>query len=378
MMMEDHRDWIVAKVDVRNAHNEIWRAAILSALEAEPTLQHLAWFAAAVLAPHTGLETGGEQWGEQGEGETQGDPKASAFFAIAIQQAVRRFDADLAVVGGKARFGNDDGYGCGPPEVVYPALARFETAIRDECGLTLQRQKTEIFAWGELPTNTPPELKRAGKMVDGVFQPGFDCYGIPLGTNIYVSQALWEKAEEVKRDMEKVADILHKDSQALWVALHRSLAHKMDYHLSLCYPSAILPVADYLDSVLWAVFERAVGQHVPRQEEGLGTECVLEIPVDTMAGRSFQELFCLQPIRLRGFGLRSFTDTSSAAFIGGLENGDGIGWRGGRERMVAGPPGVWDTHWCRVRSQLGVAAEGGGAVCGLPRQGIGRHPCHWT
>ena len=30
MAMEEHRDWVVAKVDVRNAHNEIWRSAIIS------------------------------------------------------------------------------------------------------------------------------------------------------------------------------------------------------------------------------------------------------------------------------------------------------------------------------------------------------------
>ena len=56
----------------------MWRLAIITCLEAEPTLQHLSWFAAVVLAPSTGLETGDEQWGEQGEGETQGDPKAPA------------------------------------------------------------------------------------------------------------------------------------------------------------------------------------------------------------------------------------------------------------------------------------------------------------
>ena len=242
-----------------------------------------------------------------------------AFFATAIQQAVRSFDAELAVAGGVARFGNDDGYGCGPPEVVYPALARFETTLREECGLTLQRQKTEIFAWGELPVNTPPKLKMAGMIVDGEFQPGFDCYGIPLGTDSYVSQALWEKAAEVKRDMKQVAEILSEDSQALWVALHRSLAHKMDYHLSLCYPSDIKPVAVYLDEVLWSVFERVVGQHMPWVEEGLGIECVLDMPVDSMVGCSFQELFTRLPIRIRGFGLRSLVDTAPAAFIGVVE-----------------------------------------------------------
>ena len=167
MMMEEHRDWVVVKLDVRNAHNEVWRSAIIKALEADPTTQHLAWFAAVILAACSGLETGGKMWGEQGDGETQGDPKAPAFFAMAIQAIVRILDAELRAGGGKARFGNDDGYCGGPPEVVFPALARFETKLREECGLVLQRDKTEVFAWGELPEITPPELKRAGVMVQG-------------------------------------------------------------------------------------------------------------------------------------------------------------------------------------------------------------------
>ena len=149
------------------------------------------------------------------------------------QRAVCQFDEELQAAGGKARFGNDDGYGCGPPYVVFPALARLAENLKNECGLTLQRDKTEIFAWGELPPNTPPELKRAGMMVNGAFEPGFDCYGIPMGTDAFVHQALQVKAAGVKRDMEQFCKILAKDSQALWVALHRSLAHKMDYHLSL-------------------------------------------------------------------------------------------------------------------------------------------------
>ena len=77
-MMEEHKDRVVTQVNVSNAQSKVWRLAIITCLEAEPTLQHLSWFAAVVLAPSTGLETGDEQWGEQGEGETQGDPKAPA------------------------------------------------------------------------------------------------------------------------------------------------------------------------------------------------------------------------------------------------------------------------------------------------------------
>ena len=62
-----------------------------------------------------------------------------------------------------------------------------------------------------------------------------------------------------------------------------------------------------------------MGQHVPRLEEGLGLECVVDVPVDNLQGRSFQDHLVRLPIRLRGFGLRSLADTSPVAFIGGLE-----------------------------------------------------------
>ena len=93
----------------------------------------------------------------------------------------------------------------------------------------------------------------------------------------------------------------------------------MDYHLSLCYPSDILTIAAHLDSVFWSMLERAAGQQIPRSDSGLGYECMLNVPVDTMAESSFQELFMRSPIKLRGFGLRSLVQSIPAAFIGGVE-----------------------------------------------------------
>ena len=78
-MSEMRRDYVVVKVDLKNAYNEISRSAIIENLQAEPSLQHLAWFAAVTLSPETGLESRGELWGRTSEGETQGDPKAGAF-----------------------------------------------------------------------------------------------------------------------------------------------------------------------------------------------------------------------------------------------------------------------------------------------------------
>ena len=78
MMIEENPDFVVIKVDLRNAHNEVSRASIIEELEAEPTLRHLAWHAATVLAPNHGLEVGGVKWGEQEDGERQGDSEAPA------------------------------------------------------------------------------------------------------------------------------------------------------------------------------------------------------------------------------------------------------------------------------------------------------------
>ena len=135
------------------------------------------------------------------------------------------------------------------------------------------------------------------------------------------------------------------------------LAHKMDYHLSLCYPSDILPAAEYLDKILWGVFEQAVGQQVPRKEQGLGVECVLNLPVDTLQSKSFQEISVRLPIRLRGFGLRSFAETAPQAFIGGVE-------------MALGG-GEAEQSWWRILLESGsrTGVEYGGCWTKLQREG---------
>jgi hypothetical protein len=74
-LIEQNREWVVFKMDLANAFNENARAAVIKTLEAEPTLKHLACFAATVLEPYYGLETGWRRWGETGEGGTQGAPE---------------------------------------------------------------------------------------------------------------------------------------------------------------------------------------------------------------------------------------------------------------------------------------------------------------
>ena len=275
MMCEERRDFIVVKLDMRNAHNEVSRAAVLEALEREPTLRHISWHAATCLASHTGLESGGELWGEAGEGMSQGDPEASGWFCVAWHEDVRELDAALAAHGGMARFGNDDGYLVGPANVVFQALEIFARNVREKCLLHLQVTKTEVFSWdGVLPPQAPQGMKVAGVQVGDVWQPGFVCYGIPVGTPAYVKHMLWDKVQEVRGEIDKVKEVLgEKDGQAIWCILKCSLAQKLDWHLSLCYPSDIREAAEGLDNILWETLQFASQLHIPRQDECLGAEC---------------------------------------------------------------------------------------------------------
>ena len=131
MMMEENPDFVVIKVDLRNAHNEVSRAAIIEEREEEPTLRHLAWHAATVLAPQHGLEIGGIKWGEQEEGKRQVDGEAPAYFAVAIQKDVRKLDELVSTSGGASLFGNDDGYVVAPLEVAKDGISSFKLGLRE-------------------------------------------------------------------------------------------------------------------------------------------------------------------------------------------------------------------------------------------------------
>ena len=147
------------------------------------------------------------------------------------------------------------------------------------------------------------------------------------------------------------------------MVLHRSIQHKMDYHLSLFYPSDILAAARYLDNVLWGMLESVINQHIPRKDEGRGFECLLDIPVFSMEGQSFQELLVRSPVRLRGFGLCSMEESSAAAFIGAAELAlpsfsGSLGLCRQLEHLLGGGPSEGDSWWrCLVDSGCRTAQE---------------------
>ena len=100
--------------------------------------------------------------------------------------------------------------------------------------------------------------------MDGNFQPGFLCYGVPVGTDLYVTHMLEQKVEELAAKAQQSCKVLGTERQALWTTLRQSLSQTLDYWMSLVHPTQIEAAANRMDEVLWSVLEVAVGSHIPR------------------------------------------------------------------------------------------------------------------
>ena len=319
-LLNTNEDFVCVKVDMRNAYNEQSRRACIDAFAEEPTLRHLAHFCAVTLAPINGLESGGSQWGEAPEGDTQGDSAASMRFCVALHPSLQRLDQACLAGGGMARAGADDITAIGPARVVFPAVEEFAREVEERCLLHWEKTKSEVFTWGGvLPPDTPEGLKLAAEEINGTIEPGFLIYGAPVGSDSYCAHQLQLIAKGIVDDAHQTAELLAGERQSLWSALRCSIVHRFDYWLQMSYPSVVEPIATWLDSELWKILESATGLSIPRTSTDSPWNCVLPIPVMERDKQTFQEWVVRLPVRLGGFGIRSMKETSSVAFLGALE-----------------------------------------------------------
>ena len=66
-----------------------------------------------------------------------------------------------------------------------------------------------MFTWkGDLPLNTPAGIELVGEEISGVFERGFECYGIPIGTDNYVKYKLKCRADQIVKDADQTTDLL--------------------------------------------------------------------------------------------------------------------------------------------------------------------------
>jgi hypothetical protein len=138
MLSEAKPDFIVVKLNIKNAFNSVSRSKILNVLEGEESLKHLELHAALTLASPNSLESGGTVGGQAKEGGTQGNPEAGSWFCVAWHHQIRELDRELSVVGGAAKAEMDDLFALGQEEV----SSRYVS-----CNLRGPKQKVLLLVW---------------------------------------------------------------------------------------------------------------------------------------------------------------------------------------------------------------------------------------
>eukprot|EP00973_Karenia_brevis_P042117 5830296-Karenia_brevis.AAC.1 len=215
-MMELHPEWVIVRLDLRNAYNEIKRASVLQRLLDSPNLQCLAplFHATHSVSSPIFLAADGLHRAafDSEEGVQQGDGPASASFCAGIHPEVKALDSELAAHGGAARFIMDDGYAIGPPQAVFAAVRRFGCAVRN-LGLELQESKCACYcpAGPGVMTEHRPISFPIGQFIDSDGSShgfGVPVGGIPVGDNTYVQCYLTMKAAKAVSKIDSVTDAL--------------------------------------------------------------------------------------------------------------------------------------------------------------------------
>jgi len=291
------RNFDYARIDLKNAHNEFSRHRALEAMAKRRRLRKYVrgCHATLVIAPQIHC-AGGFLEKRSAEGGPQGAPASSSEFGIAIHDEVLELDAALADAGGAARFMSDDGLAWGPPEILWPALARFEAAVAAKGGI-MQRTKSSRYSPNEDYSQGDAQVPACRIDPDDPTSPaGLVVCNIPLGSEEFVESYLASKTSKTCRAIEKIAEHLSEDNNEAWCAIYYSSQHKFLYWLRGCLPRQIRHHAAKVDLALDAAVERA-------------TELRLE-------GDDITRMRLRLPGRYAGGGIRSQAELAPIAFAG--------------------------------------------------------------
>lgn len=273
-------DFVVVRIDLKNAYNSFDRAMSLRRFAMIPRLAPLVPLMHALSGPQfdllvsTLLSCGefrrlfdGARVGDSSAGGAQGRAPSSPQFCIAIHPEVCDLDAELAIFGGCARFISDDGYAAGPAAVVFPAVARFIFRVYEALGLVVN-DKLECYSCDYdlavcphrlqyLPESRIARASRAdmeqaglGAYADTRSAQGITVGNIPIGGEAFVQTFLYKQQSRVLSDILETRSSLAAVPHHRWSALHYCLTPEFDYWLQHHTPIVIGRLARGIDNAL--------------------------------------------------------------------------------------------------------------------------------
>ena len=301
-LLDLHPDWVVIKIDIRNAYNEIKRSRVLQRLLHADILRDYAPMFWATHSPTSdvALASAGLPVADfcSSEGVQQGDSFASVGFCAGIHPEICCLDAEVGAHGGCAKFDMDDGYVVGPPSVAFAAVQRFSEAI-SALGLYIRTDKCFCFspAGGLEECDHRPSAFPLGRASFGDIEGyGIIVSGIPVGDEAYVQAKLGAKADEAVSKIETVTTKLRDvHLQSLFTALYYGLSPLFDFWLQHCYPEDTSEHAQQIDVALLITLRACIPGIRP--------------------GSSVTMQRVRLPARRFGLGIRSRFDLIPAAFV---------------------------------------------------------------
>ena len=297
LALQSNPGFIIVKIDLENAFNSIYRTTLLARHLKHPKLRELVPYLRTKLCPKAVLLAGQDTVISE-EGVQQGLPLSSAAFALGIHDEVVAADELLATEGGAARFGQDDGYFFGPPDVVLEALARFEQQIVANTGCKLTRSKCWLYAQGNAVPENCDIPAGSIQEEDGTSHYGITVYNVPIGEPGYVREALREKAERNADTIRLYQRDWGLRPHELWTMTYYSLQHRITYWLRNLTPDETEEFARHFDAAILECAETATNNR---------------FDPDTLP---HDRLFL--PTRLKGAGLRRADKLRRPAFVGAL------------------------------------------------------------
>ena len=87
----------------------------------------------------------------------------------------------------------------------------------------------------------------------------------------------------------------------------------------LVHPSLTAAAARKMDDVVWSVLDNLVGYHIPLENEDLGWDYEVQVPIEALSNKTFQSWVSQLPIKLGGLGLRSQVALAPVAYLACLE-----------------------------------------------------------
>ena len=324
ILLEQRGDFVLVKIDLKNAYNEIDRSALLRRCSEVPELAPFMPLLHATLMSATSLLVGPQRTrlfeqhhlegqtcraetsrgGDSATGTQQGGPPSSGAFCIAIQPELAALDAELRPFGGGAWAEMDDIFALGPAAAVFPAVKRFGEAVKASLNLEMQVSKLECFS-PEYNLSHCPWREALGAPVGMVLVPeedggsrtyrGVMVAGCPMGEAGFVDAWLRAQVSSIVSYIDKTVLSLRAASpHALWAAIYYSCSAKFDFILRHLPPDKTVSHARVVDAAL------------TRAAEACGYEGVLGDAITARRARL--------PARMRGLGLRSLEEVAPAAF----------------------------------------------------------------